>query len=137
MARHDQVISVYPKFEEEFDLSYVVRAGNTLYLSGLVSADDDFNLIGEGDMEAQIRRIYERLQFVLSKAGATLHNVVSEINFTTDSKALSESSWARAEVYKEAGAAMPAATGLQVVSLSLPGAMLEVHATAVLPLIQA
>ena len=132
MARHDQVISVFPDFEEKFDLSYIVTAGNTLYLSGLVSADDNFNLVGEGDMEAQIRRIYQRLQFVLSKAGATLHNVVSEINFTTNSKALSEAAWARAEIYKAAGAAMPAATGLQVVSLSLPGAMLEVHATAVL-----
>ena len=67
------------------------------------------------------------------RAGATLHNVVSEINFTTNSQALSEASWARAEIYREAGAAMPAATGLQVVSLSLPGAMLEVHAIAVLP----
>ena len=133
MARHEQVISVYPEFEKQFDLSYIVKAGSTLYLSGLLSADDDFNLVGEGDMEAQIRRIYERLQFVLGKAGATLHNVVSEINFTTDSKALSEASWARAEIYREAGAAMPAATGLQVVSLSLPGALLEVHATAVLP----
>ncbi len=133
MARHDQVISVYPQFEKDFDLSYIVKAGNTLYLSGLLSADDNFNLVGAGDMEAQIRRIYERLQFVLSKAGATLHHVVSEINFTTNSKALSEASWARREIYREAGAAMPAATGLQVVSLSLPGAMLEVHATAVLP----
>ena len=132
MARHDQVISVYPEFEKRFDLSYIVRAGNTLYLSGLLSADEDFKLVGEGDMEAQIRRIYERLQFVLGQAGATLHNVVSEINFTTNSQALSEASWARAEIYREAGAAMPAATGLQVVSLSLPGAMLEVHATAVL-----
>jgi enamine deaminase RidA (YjgF/YER057c/UK114 family) len=133
MAHPDQVISVYPKFEEQFDLSYIVKAGNTLYLSGLLSADDDFNLVGEGDMETQIRCIYARLKFVLAKAGATLHNVVSEINFTTNSKALTEASWARREIYRDAGAAMPAATGLQVVSLSLPGAMLEVHATAVLP----
>ena len=133
MARPEQVISVFPEFEQQFDLSYIVKAGNTLYLSGLLSADDDFNLVGPGDMEAQIRRIYERLQLVLSKAGATLRDVVSEINFTTDSKALSEAAWVRAQVYRQAGAAMPAATGLQVVSLSLPGALLEVHATAVLP----
>ncbi len=35
MARHEQVLSVYPELEKRFDLSYVVRAGNTLYLSGL------------------------------------------------------------------------------------------------------
>ena len=132
MAFPDQVISVYPEFEKRFDLSYIVRADNTLYLSGLLSADDDFQLVGEGDMEAQIRNIYARLSFVLAQAGATLKNVVSEINFTTDSPALTKAAWVRAEIYKQAGAAMPAATGIHVAGLSLPGALLEVHATAVL-----
>lgn len=132
MAHDDQVISVYPEFEKQFDLSYIVKSENTLYLSGLLSADDNFQLVGAGDMEAQIRQIYARLQYVLKQAGATLKNVVSEINFTTDSPALTRAAWVRAEIYKEAGAAMPAATGVHVLGLSLPGALLEVHPTAVL-----
>ena len=132
MAHHNQVISIYPKMEEMFGLSYVVKAGDTLYLSGLVSADDEFKLVGAGDMEAQIRQIYKRLQFVLRKAGASLKNVVSEINFTNNSPALTEAAWVRARIYADAGAAMPAATGVHVESLALDGAMLEVHATAVL-----
>ena len=126
------MISVYPEFEKRFDLSYIVKSGNTLYLSGLLSADDSFQLVGENDIEAQIRNIYDRLTFVLSQAGASLKNVVSEINFTTDSPALTEAAWVRAEIYKAAGAAMPAATGIHVQGLSLPGALLEIHATAVL-----
>ena len=132
MARHENVISVYPNHEKRFGLSYAVRAGNTLYLSGLLSADDDFNLVGKGDMEAQIRCIYDRLQFVLSKCGADLRHVVSEINFTINSPELSKASWVREKIYMDAGAAMPAATGVGVASLYLPGAMLETHATAVL-----
>ena len=132
MARHENVISIYPKNEERFGLSYAVKAGNTLYLSGLLAADDDFNLVGENDMEAQIRCIYERMQFVLGKCGGDLRNVVSEINFTTNTPELSSASWVRAEIYKNAGAAMPAATGVTVAGLYLPGAMLECHATAVL-----
>ena len=132
MASREQIVSVYPELEERFGLSYIVKAENTLYLSGLVSADENFQLVGENDMEAQIRHIYGRLQFVLSKAGATLKNVVSEINFTTNSPALTEAAWVREKIYRDAGAAMPAATGIHVQGLSLPGAMLEVHATAVL-----
>lgn len=132
MARHEQVIPVFPELERRFDLSYAVRAGNTLYLSGLLSVDDQFVLVGEGDMEVQIRCIYARLQRVLAAAGATLKDVVSETNYTTDSPALSRASWVRAQIYRDAGAAMPAATGVRVVGLAHPGALLEVHATAVL-----
>ncbi len=132
MARRDDVISVYPDLERRFDLSYAIRKGNLLFLSGLVSADDDFKLIGANDMEAQIRCIYRRLQFVLSRAGASLKDVVSETNYTTHSPELSRCAWVRAEIYRQAGAAMPVATGVHVSSLTLPGAMLEVHATAVL-----
>ena len=132
MASQEQIVSVYPELEQRFGLSYIVKAENTLYLSGLLSADENFQLVGADDMEAQIRQIYGRLQFVLSKANATLKNVVSEINFTTNSPALTEAAWVREAIYRDAGAAMPAATGIHVQGLSLPGAMLEVHATAVL-----
>ncbi|MBM3512859.1 MAG: RidA family protein [Alphaproteobacteria bacterium] len=132
MAKPEQIISVYPSLEKRFDLSYAIKAGNQLFLSGLVSADDDFKLVGAGDMEAQIRHIYQRLQFVLAKAGANLRHVVAETNYTTNSPELTRCAWVRAEIYKTAGAAMPVATGVHVPSLTLPGAMLEVHATAVL-----
>ena len=56
----------------------------------------------------------------------------SETNYTTNSPALTKAAWVRSEIYKEARAAMPAATGVHVASLTLAGAMLEVHATAVL-----
>jgi len=132
MARHDQIISVYPELEKRFDLSYAVKAGKMLFLSGMISADEQFNLVGPDDMEAQIRCIYGRVQKVLAAAGASLKNVVQETNYTTNSPALTKYAWVRADIYKDAGAAMPAATGVHVNSLTLPGAMLEVHATAVL-----
>ena len=132
MARHEQVISVYPELESRFGLSYAVRAGQTLYLSGLVSADDAFHLVGPDDMALQIETIYARMQFVLSKAGASLHHVVSETNYTTDSPALEAAAHVRRSIYESAGAAMPAATAVHVDSLVLAGAMLEVHAIAVL-----
>ena len=62
MAKHAQIIQVNPEREAKFGLSAMVRAGNTLYVSGLLSVDEDFNLVGAEDMAAQIDRIYDRLE---------------------------------------------------------------------------
>ncbi len=131
MAHPDQIISVNPELEKKFGLSYLVRSsGPTLWMSGILSAGDNFELFGEGDMAAQIRRIYERMTGVLAKADCSLVNVVSEISFTTDIQVLAAASGVRDEIYKAAGAAPPVATAVQVSALFLPGAMLEIHATA-------
>ncbi len=132
MAKHSQVIQVNPEREARFGLSAMVRAGNTLYVSGLLSVDEDFNLIGAGDMAAQISRIYDRLEAALAVAGADLTHVVSETSFTTDVSALAAASAVRDERYRAAGAAAPVATAVEVKGLYLPGAMLELVATAYL-----
>jgi enamine deaminase RidA (YjgF/YER057c/UK114 family) len=99
-------------------------------MAGILSADENFEAYGVGDMAAQIQRIYERMNGVLANAGCTLINVVSEISFTTDIQALAGASHVRDEIYRAAGAAPPVATAVQVSALYLPGAMLEIQATA-------
>jgi enamine deaminase RidA (YjgF/YER057c/UK114 family) len=133
MARKDQVIPVNPELEQRFGMSYLVRSGSTLYMAGLLAADEEFRLVGDGDMAAQIRCIYARMTALLAHAGATLEHVVSEISFTTDMAALAAAGHVRREIYDAAGAAPPVATAVQVAGLYLPGAMLEIHATAELP----
>ncbi|MDX2143154.1 MAG: Rid family hydrolase [Rhodospirillaceae bacterium] len=134
MARPEQVITVNPMLEEKFGLSYLIKSGKTLYMAGILSADEQtFSLVGAGDMAAQIRHIYDRMQRTLAKAGCTLQHVVSEISFTTDVKSLADAGWVRREIYQKANAAPPVATAVQVAGLYLPGAMLEIHATAELP----
>ena len=133
MARSEQIVHAHKEIEERFGLSAAVRSGNTLYISGLLSVSDSFELIGAGDMGAQIRRIYERLERVLAMADASLENVVSEMSYTTDIEALGEAAHIRAEFYRNAKAAPPAATAVEVRRLFLEGAMLELVATAELP----
>lgn len=133
MARAEQIIHAHREIEEKFGLSAAVRSGNTLYISGLLSVSDSFELIGPGDMAAQIRRIYQRLEHVLAVADATLENVVNETSYTTDIEALGEAAHIRAELYRNANAAPPAATAVEVRRLFLEGAMLELVATAELP----
>jgi enamine deaminase RidA (YjgF/YER057c/UK114 family) len=133
MARWNQVIRVNREIEERFNLSAAVRSNGTLYLSGLTSIDPQMRVVGAGDMEAQLRQIYTRLEQALAAAGCTLAQVVSETAYTTDIEALARAAHVRDGFYARAGAAPPAATAVEVRRLFFPDALLELAAIAELP----
>ena len=57
-----------------------VKPNEMLYLAGQVAVDADGNMVGVGDVVAQVRQVYENIGNVLEAAGATFRNV---IQFTT------------------------------------------------------
>lgn len=133
MARWDQVVRISREIEERFNLSAAVRSNGSLYLSGLTSIDDDMQIVGAGDMEAQVRRIYARLERALAACGCSPLNVISETVYTTDIEGLGQAAWIRDEFYGRASAAPPAATAVEVRRLYFPDAMIELTVTAELP----
>jgi len=130
MARWDQVVRVNREIEERFHLSAAVRSNGTLYLSGLTSIDEGMHIVGPGDMEAQIRQIYLRLEGALAACGCSLLHVVSETAYTTDIECLARAAHVRDGFYRRAGAAPPAATAVEVRRLFFPEAMVELAAIA-------
>ena len=130
MAKMSQVQYFFEPVEKQFGFAASVAAGKTLYLSGLISVDEQMQLVGEGDMGAQIAKIYDNMEQVLALNGATLANVVQEMMFVTDMAALAEHAGVRAERY--ANYAPPTNTAVQVSGLFIPGAMIEIQATALL-----
>lgn len=133
MARWDQVIRVNREIEERFNLSAAVRSNGMLYLSGLTALDEAMHIVGAGDMEAQIRRVYTRLEAALAAAGCTLAHVVSETAYTTDIDWLARAAVVRDEFYARASAAPPAATAVEVRRLFFPDALVELTVVAELP----
>jgi enamine deaminase RidA (YjgF/YER057c/UK114 family) len=133
MARWDQVVRVNREIEERFNLSAAVRSRGMLYLSGLTAIDDQMRVVGVGDLEAQIRRIYTRLEHALAASGCSLVHIVSETAFTTDVEWLGRAAHVRDEFYARAGAAPPAATAVEVRRLFFHDAMVELTAIAELP----
>jgi len=133
MARFENCRYADPELEKKLGFPRFVESRGMLYMSGMLSADEDFRLVGAGDMAAQIDRIYVRLEEALASQGATLQHVVSEILFTTDLEALSAAAGVRREHYARHDASIPASTAVQVAALALPGAMLEVHPTVESP----
>ena len=52
-----------------------VRAGNTVYVSGILALDKDGAVVGQGDVRAQTRHVIESIEAVLKAAGGTLDDV--------------------------------------------------------------
>jgi len=84
MKINKEARSLNMPWEKEYGYSQAVKVGDTIYISGQVSHDDKGNILGEGDMEVQMRAAYANIGKVLVQYGATMENIVDEILFVTD-----------------------------------------------------
>lgn len=64
--------------------SQAIRAGNTVYLSGQIPLDPASMQLVEGDMAAQIRRVFDNLAAVAAAAGGSLADVAKLNVFLPD-----------------------------------------------------
>ena len=64
--------------------SQAVRAGDTVYLSGQIAFDPATKELITGDIEAEIRRVFENLKAVAEAAGGTLAQAVKVNLYLTD-----------------------------------------------------
>jgi len=64
--------------------SQAVRAGETVYVSGQIPLDPDTGELVEGDIAAQITRVFDNLKAVAEGAGLTLQDAVKVTVYLTD-----------------------------------------------------
>ena len=64
--------------------SQAVKVGDTVYLSGQIPLVPETMELVQGDMSAQIRRVFDNLQAVAEAAGGTLGAVVKLNVYLTD-----------------------------------------------------
>lgn len=64
--------------------SQAIKVGETVYLSGQIPLDPETMVLVDGDMESQIRRVFDNLMAVAEAAGGTLADVVKLNVFLTD-----------------------------------------------------
>jgi 2-iminobutanoate/2-iminopropanoate deaminase len=106
-----------------------VRAGDLLFVSGIVPLDEDGQLVGGDDVVAQAAAVFEGLRRVLAAAGAAPPDVVKVTVFLTDVDDRSRINPVRQAFF---GDARPASTLVEISGLAVPGAKIEVEAIAVL-----
>jgi reactive intermediate/imine deaminase len=64
--------------------SQAVRAGNTVYLSGQIPLDPKTMELVTGDIEKEIRQVFENLKAVAEASGGSLAKAVKVNEFLTD-----------------------------------------------------
>ncbi len=64
--------------------SQAVQTGNTVYLSGQIPLVPETMAMVEGNMEAQIRRVFDNLSAVSAAAGGSLADIAKLNIFLTD-----------------------------------------------------
>lgn len=112
----------------ETSFSQAVEADGAVFISGTVSWDDDFNVVGIGSYEEQVRRIYADIGRTLAALGLDARALVKETIFTRDMDAFVAVSEARAEFYGEA--TPPASTWVQISKLARADLLVEIEAIA-------
>lgn len=100
-----------------------------VFIAGALSRDKDGNVVGVGDMRAQILQCAKNLRVALEVAGATLENLVRTTTYTTDIDEFFKYPEERAEIF---GPALPTSTTVEVRRLSQKELMLEIEAVALL-----
>jgi 2-iminobutanoate/2-iminopropanoate deaminase len=114
--------------EPSFHYSLAVRAGDTIYVSGLASLDANKNLVGLGDVVAQTRQILENMKIVLAVGGATLDDVVKVTVYLADREDRARVNEVRKAYF---GANRPASTLVEVSRFPIDGMLVEIEAVAV------
>ena len=106
-----------------------VRAGDLLFVSGIVAVDAEGALVGGSDVVAQAEQVFALLGRVLAAAGTAPGDVVKVTLYLLDKDDRPRINPVRQRFF---GTARPASTLLEVSGLAVAGARLEVDAVALL-----
>lgn len=122
-------ISSGAKWEASVGYSRAVKVGPFIYVSGTTSVGENGEIVGDGDVYAQTKRVFEIIEKALTEAGATLANVVRTRMFITDIEQWEQAGKAHGEVF---GDVRPAATLVEVSALVDPRLLIEIEVDAML-----
>ena len=107
----------------------VVKAGNTVYIAGMVSQDESGNVVGAGDAEAQTRQIWRNIGVAVAAAGGSLADIVKTTTYVTGIEHAAAVRKVRGELFAENP---PTSTLLVVSELANPAYVVEIESIAVI-----
>lgn len=102
-----------------------IRPGTPVFPTGQVAWDENGDVVGEGDIEAQVAQVYKNLGLLLEGLGATPDDIVKTTTYVTDPAYVSAIHVARQKFF--AGCELPASTLFYVKALADERLFLEVE----------
>ena len=123
--------SGWPQNGRAFNHGVVQPEGRVLHITGQVAWDQDGNLVGEGDAEAQMRKSFDNTARILEAVGGRLDDIVSLTIYFLDRADLPAIQKVRAEHFAPETA--PASILIQTPGLVVPELLVELVPIAVIP----
>lgn len=117
------------KWDDNLSMSQGLKVGSLLYISGQIALEPDGALVGESSMAEQARQVFDNIEIILERAGASSANVVKITAYLTDMTRYAEYSAERTRFFK---GRRPASTTVEVSKLAFEGLLVEVEAVACL-----
>jgi len=113
----------------------VTGPGKMIFLAGVGSENENGqggDILYKGDFTAQCKYAFDKIKRALDKNGATLGDVMKMVTYMTDVRYQADFGKCRQETF--GATPMPAHTLLTISQLAWPGMMIEIDATAMVPL---
>lgn len=128
-AKEVVVVEGLPKPRGVWSTVVAARPGKLVFVSGLLSKDEEGELVGLGDMAAQMEQILKNMEIAMKSAGGTLADIVRVDVYTTDISKFKEIHEVRKRHFPQDP---PASTMVQVTGLTDARCLIEMNAIAVI-----
>ncbi len=107
----------------------IAPPGRLLFIAGQTATDQQGNIVGKGDIEAQATRVFERIKTIVQEAGGSLADIVKTTVYLTDIKNREGFGRIRSRYFEKDP---PTSTLLVVQGLARAEYLIEIEAIAVL-----
>ena len=114
-----------------FSQAVVQGSGKIIHLKGQVSLDVEGNIVGTGDIEAQVDKALENIASILSEFGGRMEDLYSLTHHVTDIEAFMKTGHIRTRYFKTP---YPVTTTIEVSRLYHPDLLVEITGSAEVPL---
>lgn len=128
--KRTQYASDYQK-SRSYAPAVLTEGGKTVWLAGLLAADDEDGNSLAGDFGAQVRCVFRKMAQQMEEVGGSIDDVVTMTGFITEVRYNLDFVEIRKEFFSDDS--YPASTLVTVQALNRPEAMVEITATAVIP----
>ena len=114
-----------------FSQAVIRGTGKIIHLKGQVSLDKEGNIVGKGNMEAQVEKALDNIKSVLSEFGGRMEDIYSLTHHVTNIEEFMKTGHVRTRYFKPP---YPVTTTVEVSRLYHPELLVEITSSAEIPL---